>query len=246
MLETLKLARRRHRSADDYRAMQEYIACGAVKELYRRGIDIAACDVLELAAGRGGYSKVLNAKAKSFLANDLKPDGFFAEQGIAFESFDVAQPFPLASGSFDLIYCSSLIEHLRDPRSLLRECKRVLRPSGTLYLTFPPFYSLAMVGGHGFQPFHFLGEKLALRMHNWRHGRSIESYATLWGDWGLYPCTITGVAGLIADGGFDIFDTYTRLSPINTTRLPGILKDLATWHVCYLGRPRSDDQVAPG
>lgn len=236
MFEIVRLARNRSRSRDNYRAMQEYIASRAIDELEERGVDLADCKVLELAAGFGGYSIVLNRKAKCFLANDLSHDRFFEENGIPFLQFDVMKEFPLETESFDLIFCSSLIEHLPDPNPFLRECRRVLRPQGMLYLSFPPFYSLAMIGGHGFQPFHFLGEGLALRMHNWTRNAKVESYATVWGNWGLYPLTIGKVTGLIARNGFQIFDIYSRMSPINTARLPWILKDLATWHVCYLAR----------
>lgn len=240
MLELLKLARKRRRSVDDYRAMQEYIAERTVAELEDRGIRLGECAVLELAAGRGGYSKVLNGRARTFLANDLNPDPFFAEQGIPFIAFDVMKPFPLSSGSFDLVYCSSLIEHVPKPANLLDECRRVLRPDGRLFLSFPPFYSLAMVGGHTLQPYHFLGEKWALRLHNWQRGTAIESYDRMWGNWGLYPLTISRVRKLISAAGFRITETYTRLSPVNLSRLPGILKDLATWHVCFLARSGDD------
>ena len=115
MLEFLKLVRKRRRSAEDYRAMQEYIAERTVEKLENRGVVPGECAVLELAAGPGGYSKVLNHEAKTFLANDLNPDPFFTAQGIPFMAFDVMKPFPLSSGSFDLVYCSSLIEHVPEP-----------------------------------------------------------------------------------------------------------------------------------
>ena len=57
-----------------------------------------------------------------------------------------------------------------------------------------------------------------------------------YGTSGLYPLRIDQVKALLLDCDFEIIDIYTRMSTINTTRLPGILKDLATWHVCYLAR----------
>jgi SAM-dependent methyltransferase len=234
MFELLRLARQRHRSNDNYRAMQSYIARKTLLELEQRNIDLANCEALELGAGRGGYSIVLHEKFKSFLANDLNPDPFFEQRGIPFLAFDVTKPFPLESESFDLIYCSSLIEHVSDPVNLLRECRRVLRQTGKLYLSFPPFYSLAMVGAHGFQPFHFLGEKVAIAAHNWRRGGDLVDYATAGGNFGLYPLTIADVARFLRMAGFEVTDTYTRMISVNTATLPWIFKDLATWHVCFL------------
>ena len=237
MFPILKLARNRLRSEDDYRAMQAYIANRALDELEHRGIEIATCDVLELAAGLGGYSTVLNRRARSFLANDMTEKTFFEDHGIPFHAFDVTEPFPLPSESFDLIYCSSLIEHVAEPAKLLRECRRVLRSDGTLYLSFPPFYSLALVGGHGFKPYHLLGESMALRAYNRRHGTDLESYAEVGNNLALYPLRIGEVSRLITEAGFEISQTFTRMSLVNTAKWPWFLKDLATWHVCYLARP---------
>ena len=237
MFPILKLARNRLRSDDDYRAMQAYIATMSVNELEQRSVRMGDCDVLELAAGRGGYSTVLNSRAKSLLANEIDGDTYFQEQGIPFLAFDVMEPFPLPAESFDLIYCSSLIEHVADPANMLRECRRVLRRHGTLYLSFPPFYSLAMVGGHGFKPYHLLGETAALWAYNRRHGTNLKSYAEVGNNLSLYPLTIGEVTGLITRSGLRISHIYTRMSPINTAWWPWFLKDLATWHVCYLARP---------
>jgi len=216
--------------------MQAYIARKSVGELMVRGVDLSTRHVVELAAGAGGYSTTLWESSKSFLATDLHPNPYFEQRGIPFMQFDATGPFPLDSGSVHLIYTSSLIEHVARPLSLLRECKRVLCKDGVLYLSFPPFYSLSLVGGHQFKPFHLLGERFAIAMYNLLHGAEIRSYATAWQGYGLFPLTIAGVAAMIRECGFDVTHVYTRLSPVNTARLPGFLKDLATWHVCYIAR----------
>ncbi len=236
MFEIIPLALNRKRSPEHYRAMQEYIARRTLEELAARGVDLSRCHVVELAAGAGGYSRTLRDSARSFLATDLHPNPYFEEQGIPFIAFDATREFPLDAGSVDFIYTSSLIEHLAEPENLLRECKRVLRRDGLLYLTFPPFYSLSLVGGHMFKPFHLFGERFALRAYNILHGTAIESYAAAWQGYGLEPLTISDVAGLIRAGGFEIVDVYTRMSPVNTAKLPWILKDLLTWHACFLAR----------
>lgn len=48
---------------------------------------------------------------------------------------------PFADDAFDVVVSINVMEHVADPASVLRECRRVLRPGGYLYLHFPPFYS---------------------------------------------------------------------------------------------------------
>ncbi len=44
---------------------------------------------------------------------------------------------PFAAGSFDLLTMTELLEHLKEPESVLRELRRVVREQGRLLLTFP-------------------------------------------------------------------------------------------------------------
>jgi 2-polyprenyl-3-methyl-5-hydroxy-6-metoxy-1,4-benzoquinol methylase len=88
---------------------------------------------------------------------------WLAERGYAVTSIDKEPRFaggiavdlndgvPFASASFDLVWCSEVLEHLADPRAALAELRRVLRPGGVLLLTTPNSYAwlfrvLALVG----------------------------------------------------------------------------------------------------
>lgn len=236
MLKVIKLGFCRFRSIEDYRKMQNYIAEATVTEIESRGIKLSELKVLELGCGCGGYSEVLHNKSNAFYASDLGKNEIFDQSKIPFIQIDVLKPFPVDANCFDFIYCSSLIEHLRNPDNLLSECWRILKPGGTLFLSFPPFYSLALIGGHQFKPFHFFGEKASVFLTKTIKRCHVKNYATAFGSFGLYPLKIDQVKTMLLKHRFNIKDIYNRMSPINTAHLPGILKDLTTWHVCYLAQ----------
>ncbi len=50
---------------------------------------------------------------------------------------DVNEPLVFTSGSFDTITIISVLEHIFDPYSLIRECHRLLRQGGTLIVQVP-------------------------------------------------------------------------------------------------------------
>ena len=68
---------------------------------------------------------------------------------------DVRDPLPFATGSYDAIYASHLLEHLYldDALRLLRECFRVLRPGGVLRLVVPDLKAIVREY-NGEQPFY--------------------------------------------------------------------------------------------
>lgn len=62
----------------------------------------------------------------------------FASPGIDFEC-DFREPLPLASGAAEMIYSEHVLEHLEETEALklLRECHRVLIPSGRIRIGVP-------------------------------------------------------------------------------------------------------------
>jgi len=54
---------------------------------------------------------------------------------------DANQRLPFDDGSFDLVWCSEVIEHLQDPAFSLAELRRVTKPGGLLVLTTPNSYA---------------------------------------------------------------------------------------------------------
>lgn len=54
-------------------------------------------------------------------------------------------PIPFRDGSIDSIYAIHILEHVKDPVGLLRECQRVLKPGGRLNVGVPYYASQGAV-----------------------------------------------------------------------------------------------------
>jgi SAM-dependent methyltransferase len=55
---------------------------------------------------------------------------------------DLSQPLPFASGCFDTIILSDVLEHVPEPDLLWREMTRVLAPRGKIVMNVPFYYSV--------------------------------------------------------------------------------------------------------
>ena len=72
------------------------------------------------------------------------PLRFAAERGVVGCGFRTgyAEAVPYGDAEFDLLFCEDVLEHVDDPRKVLAECRRVLRPGGLLVALFPSFRML--------------------------------------------------------------------------------------------------------
>lgn len=233
ILKFIKLAKKRFEGREEgnyinYLKFQKFQAEEIINELKLRNIDLSMMNVLELGAGKGGYSSVFKKNSKNLTVSDIEKPFI---NHLKFKKVDVNKKFPFKNNSFDFVFCCSLIEHLKHPEKMISEIKRVLKPNGYLYLSFPPFYS--PVGGHGLKPFHLLGEKTSIKIVNLLKKRNYKSYDKLWDNYGLHIRTISEVKKLLLGHDFKINNLWTRFSPINTTKIP-FFNEFLTWHACFL------------
>jgi SAM-dependent methyltransferase len=241
-----RLARARRRSEADYRRFQAFQARLVADHLVARGFVFAGRRVLDLGSGIGGYSEELARRGGKVVAVDLAPPLSWRAPGV-FVVAGSALAIPLADGSADAVFCASLIEHVEDPARLLAEIARVVRPNGLCYVSFPPYWS--PVGGHEFSPFHYLGERLALRLARrraeppaWVHRvqeapAEPRSFARLYKGWGLYRMTVARMRRLLARSPFETLEVSTRYLPFSFVRWP-LAGELLTWHAQFLLRRR--------
>jgi 2-polyprenyl-3-methyl-5-hydroxy-6-metoxy-1,4-benzoquinol methylase len=111
--------------------------------------DIIASDglcgsILDFGAGQGEFTKRLlhNGQFKKIMAADLmeRPAGLAPE--IEWMKADLNYELPGLDEAFDVISAVEVIEHLENPRAVVRSWARMLKPGGTILFSTPNNESL--------------------------------------------------------------------------------------------------------
>ena len=107
--------------------------------------DVTGKIALDIGCRDGYWSEKLKSRGFEVQALDLEP----AYSGAI--KHDVENGLPFGSQSFDLVWCTEVIEHLYKPKYLLDEIERVLKPGGVAILTTPNsgwwFYGITKLWG---------------------------------------------------------------------------------------------------
>lgn len=120
--------RQRFERTTDYRSALWSVLC---HEFFQRFVDRSAV-LLDLGCGWGEFSNNIVAGKK--YAMDMNPDAAHRLNGdVELIQQDCSQPWPLASGSLDVVFTSNFLEHLPHKSNVeftIAEVKRCLKPGG--------------------------------------------------------------------------------------------------------------------
>jgi len=107
-------------------------------ERLTRSLDLKG-DLLDFGAGKGSLTTRLlrTGRFDSITAADLMQRPEDLPDPVRWIAADLNAPLDLPDSIFDTILAAEVIEHLENPRALVREWLRLLRPRGTLVLSTP-------------------------------------------------------------------------------------------------------------
>ena len=99
--------------------------------------------VLDLGCRDGALTQAY-ARGNEVVGVDADREALAEAEKLGIEAHwaDLDQPLQFPEASFDVVIAGELLEHLRDPRHVVAEIRRVLRPGGTFVGSVPNAYRL--------------------------------------------------------------------------------------------------------
>jgi len=130
-----------------YRAIRPgWRSSGDELEAIVRGHLTSSSRVLDLGCGRGGVVELFWRDVK--IAAGLDPDSASLAEHRSHGMpviRGVGERLPFVDGSFDLIVCLWVLEHMREPAAVFGEVRRVLRPGGHFVFLTPNMRNPLMI-----------------------------------------------------------------------------------------------------
>ena len=153
ILHKLLIHYRKHRDDAYFYSLQ---AQDAIRWIEQQGVGLGkAVRVLDLGCGHGVFGGELVKRGCQVTFAD-ESNGLFPElAGAPFRQVNIDQDDLSALGTYDLVVCSNVLEHLEKPDQFIHSAGQLLAPAGKLYLSWTNW--LSPWGGHEFSPYHYLG-----------------------------------------------------------------------------------------
>jgi ubiquinone/menaquinone biosynthesis C-methylase UbiE len=89
----------------------------------------AGCNILEIGGGTGIQAKLLSERGYHVESVDVETSNYAAALQYPIKLYD-GRHLPFPENSFDIVFSSNVLEHIRDIEEFQSEIRRVLKPSG--------------------------------------------------------------------------------------------------------------------
>lgn len=159
--------------------------------------------VLDIAAGEGHLSAILNNKGFKVICNDIDKESFKYKEELKFFNCDlnklsekeIEKIIDSNNGEkFDYVLAIEIIEHLENPYKLIRDCYKLLKDNGTLIVSTPNITEI-----RSRMMFLLMGRFLSFFPADKKTSGHIN------------PIPLWELEGILVDNGFKIKNRYTHI-----------------------------------
>jgi 2-polyprenyl-3-methyl-5-hydroxy-6-metoxy-1,4-benzoquinol methylase len=184
--------------------------------------------VLDLGCGHGLFGLALQLLGCKVVFSDEQKSSQLP--AASFRPLNIDRDALASLGTYDVVICSNVYEHLAKPTQFIRAIPELLKPQGYCYLSWTNW--LSPWGGHEFSPFHYLGATRGHRVFDRltqrprKHTPFVNLYPTYVGDTMRQIRQVAGLRVIKAAPRY-----YTELSWI--MHLP-LLRELLAWNAAIL------------
>jgi SAM-dependent methyltransferase len=227
MARAVRLAFRHRRDPLDY---GRTIAALTLRYLESLGVPTGRGRWLDVGTGTGTLPEAILAAGGRAVALDVSDH---RSNGAARTPFvrGSGDRLPFRDSAFDGVLSSNVLEHVPDPWAMIDELLRVSRPGGFVYLSWTNWFS--PFGGHDWSPFHYLGPRVGLRVHQALTGRPpIQVPGRT-----LFKVHVGQIVRGLRRKGIPVLDVAPRYWPSLRflARIP-VLREVALWNCVVLLR----------
>lgn len=146
----------RHLKHKDDPVFYQMQAIDAIRWLEVKKVNLGTSTrVLDLGCGHGVFGAELVKKGCQVTFSDEESTLLPEIKDAPYLKFNIDCEDAAKLGTYDLVVCSNVYEHLSKPKEFIASAHKMLAPGGQLYLSWTNW--LSPWGGHEFSPFHYFG-----------------------------------------------------------------------------------------
>jgi SAM-dependent methyltransferase len=191
----------------------------------------------------GGDAAAVNARIRGVFADVLISD---VVAGPGIDLVCDGHDLPLVEDAVDFVVVTTVLEHVLDPKRVVEEIGRVLRPGGAVVAT-TPFMTQVHMGAHDFQRFTDLGHRWLFRNFEEveRGNCSGTGSALLWSIEFFFRSLCPSYrTALFASGLVRLLFFWVKYLDVLTRRLPGTYDAACIYF--FVGLNRKGPVIGPG